>query len=122
MRRRTIHDLPEMRGFRRQLRTHGTPAEATLWRALKRSRLEGRRFRRPHGIGPDVVDFYCPTERLAVELDSAVHDDPVRRDYDSAREAYLSGLGSRVVRFENQMVFQHLEEVLEEIARHFWGR
>ena len=104
---------------RQHLRSKGTPAEAALWRLLKARGLGGRRFRRQYGIGPYVLDFYCPTERLAVELDGAVHDDPAARAYDDARTAVLAREGTQVVRFENQRVFEDTDAVLAEIASHF---
>jgi very-short-patch-repair endonuclease len=50
-----------------------TPAEAILWKNLQRSQREGMKFRRQHGIGSYVVDFYCPDCTLAVELDGEGH-------------------------------------------------
>jgi very-short-patch-repair endonuclease len=83
---RRINDLPKYKPVRRALRTDGTPAEAALWTLLKRRQLQGRRFRRQHSVRPYVLDFYCPEERLAVELDGSVHFEPARRAYDAARE------------------------------------
>jgi len=67
---------------RRALRHALTPAEAQLWKYLQRSQFEGRKFRRQHGVGAYIVDFYCPAEALVVELDGAVHDhaEASRRD------------------------------------------
>lgn len=104
---------------RQRLRTHGTAAEARLWTALKRRRLRGRRFRRQYGIGRYVLDFCCPAERLAVELDGAVHASPEARASDAARTAALEAEGLRVVRFENRQVFDDLDGVLAHIAAQF---
>ena len=104
---------------RQHLRSDGTPAEAALWRLIKGRRLRGRRFRRQCGIGPYILDFCCPSERLAVELDGSVHDDPAARAYDDARTAALEAEGIRVVRFENRRVFEEPEAVLAEIASYF---
>ncbi|WP_420456480.1 endonuclease domain-containing protein [Rubrivirga sp.] len=107
---------PRQRPVRQHLRTHGTPAEVRLWTALKGRRLRGRQFRRQYGIGPYVLDFCCPAERLAVELDGAVHDSPQARAYDTARTEALEAEGLRVVRFENKLVFDNLDGVLAAIA------
>lgn len=96
-----------------------TPAEAALWKLLKNKQLRGRKFRRQHSAGPYVLDFYCPAERLAVELDGAVHDDPLRGRYDAARTTTLNRHGIRVVRFENRDVLEQPDVVLEAIAWHF---
>ncbi len=108
-----------MRQHRRDLRKIMTPAEAALWKLLQKRQLEGRRFRRQHSVGPFILDFYCLEERLPVELDGAVHDNPGRGEYDDERTASLQAHGIRVVRFENRAVFDDPETVLEAIAWHF---
>jgi len=67
------------------------------------------------------VDFYCAEEQLVVELDGAVHDDPARAAADAERQGFLEGLGLRVVRFENRMVFEYGAAVLAAIADYFGG-
>lgn len=114
-----IHNEKRLKALRRGLRNEATSAEAKLWRYLKRSQLEGRKFRRQHSIGPYIVDFYCPAEKLVVELDGEPHNAPNRKDYDSEREDYLQEQGVCVVRFENQVVFENIDVVLEGIAWHF---
>ena len=86
---------------------------------LRKSQLEGRKFRRQHSIGSYIVDFYCPSEELAVELDGAPHDDPVRAEYDDERTSFLNEQDVNVVRFENQQVFDQPDVVLAAIAHHF---
>ena len=105
--------------LRQRLRSHGTPAEARLWTLLKNGQVDGRRFRRQYGVGPYILDFYCPSERLAVELDGAVHDAPGRAAYDAARTQHLDGVGVRVLRFENRSVFDGPEGVVAAIADAF---
>ena len=116
---RRVHNRRALKERRRQLRNQSTPAEAVLWRYLRGCQLEGRKFRRQHSVGPYVVDFYCPEERLAVELDGAVHDDPARRAYDALRQDYLHGQGIRVVRFENRRVFDDPNAVLRGVIAFF---
>ena len=62
-----IHNREYLKIFRRDLRNAGTPAEATLWKQLRNSQLDGKKFRRQHSIGPYIVDFFCPEARLAIE-------------------------------------------------------
>ncbi len=89
---------------------------------LQKRQMEGRKFRRQHGIGPYIVDFYCPAERLAVELDGAVHQNPWRQDYDDERTAFLRQYDIRVLRFENRKVFEQPDVVLQAIAACFGNR
>jgi very-short-patch-repair endonuclease len=118
-RQQRIHNLHQLRTFRRELRKHLTPAEAKLWTHLKGAHLEGRKFRRQHSVARYILDFYCPQERLAIELDGEVHSFVSAQEYDLERDAFLSMLGIKVLRFENKVVFRDTEAVLIEIQRHF---
>ena len=110
-----LHNLPQFKERRRQLRNSLTPAEALLWKNLQRSQVDGRKFRRQHSVGRYVVDFYCPARRLAVEVDGQGHFDSTRSEYDVKRTRFLEQQGIRVLRFENRQVFESLEEVLAAI-------
>jgi len=114
-----FYNHPSLGARRRTLRASMTPAEAALWRVLQRSQLQGRKFRRQHSIGPYVVDFYCPKERLVVELEGSAHDSERTAIRDEARERFLSAEGLTVLRLENRHVFENPEGVLELIKQHF---
>ena len=114
-RRRLIHNDEKLNRRRTELRNTLTPAEALLWTNLKNSQLEGKKFRRQHGIGPYIVDFYCPECRLAVELDGEGHMSIQAEELDARRTEFLKRFNVRVIRFENKEVFESLEFVLEEI-------
>jgi very-short-patch-repair endonuclease len=113
------HNLPQLKPRRREFRTSLTSAEALLWRHLQRSKLQGRKFRRQHRVGPYVLDFYCPSERLAVKLDGAAHDHDLAVRRDVLRTTYLATTGVRVIRFENDDVVRNPEGVLASITRCF---
>lgn len=110
------HNKPWQAPTRQQLRTHGTSAEAMLWRYLQRRQLAGLRVRRQFGVGPYILDFYVPSTRLAIELDGAVHDDPARAGYDAERTRHLATEGIRMLRIENRYVFDDPDAVLAAIA------
>jgi very-short-patch-repair endonuclease len=116
-----IYNLSYLKERRRALRNNLTSAEAVLWILLKDSQLSGRKFRRQHSIKKFIVDFYCPSEKLVIELDGSSHDNSgqVNADYD--RDNELKTLGLKVLRIENDMVFRHPEETLEIIERQFKG-
>ena len=88
---------------------------------LKGRQLRGRKFRRQHSVAGYVLDFYCPDERLAVELDGSVHDDPARQAYDARRQRALERDGIRVLRFTNETVLQTPDVVLAHITECFAG-
>ena len=115
MNKRT-HNQLQQKELRRKLRTHGTIAEATLWQMLKSRQIEEFKFRRQFGIGPYILDFYCPELRLCIELDGQPHFTSEGYEYDLHRTEYLNRFhGIQVMRFENIDVFCYPENVLSEI-------
>lgn len=66
-----------------------------------------------------IVDFYCPEEKLIIELDGQYHMNSTAQEKDAARTRKMEELGFRVIRFENRSVFENLDWVLEEIKRNF---
>jgi len=119
MRKNQLHNIDKLRDRRKELRSNLTPAEAFLWKHLKSSQLEGRKFRRQHSFGQFVIDFYCSTEKLGVELDGMYHFTEEQLKYDAERTEYMNSLGIRLVRFENAEVFEKTEEVLSKIKECF---
>ena len=117
-----IHTLPELKTFRTDLRSTLTPAEARLWTLIKSSKLDGRKFRRQHSVGRYILDFYCPSEKVAIELDGDGHYTLPARTYDSERRIFLEQFGINVIRFENQTVFTNEEWVLDRIRYEFGRR
>ena len=102
MRTEQQYNLPEQKAFRKELRNSMTSAEVVLWQMLKGKQIEGFKFRRQFGIGPFVVDFYCPILRLAIELDGAYHFSEEMESYDEQRSLYLARNDIKVLRFENR--------------------
>lgn len=103
---------------RRHLRNHGTSAEAILWKGLKAKQLKGKKFRRQFSIGNYILDFFCPSEKLCVELDGETHFTEVGVEKDRIRDKYLNSLGIQVLRFDNEDVYQNPTAVLEMICEH----
>ena len=114
-----INNLNYLKQYRKQLRNNPTKAETMLWKALKKSQLEGRKFRRQHSVFNYILDFYCPQEKLAIELDGNVHDNMVNEAYDFKRDKELEELGIKVLRFKNHLIFEQLDMVLEAIKSNF---
>jgi len=103
-----------------QLRRDATAPERILWSVLGARKLGGLKFRRQHPIEPYIVDFYCASAKLIVELDGDSHDG--REDYDQRREAFLRNLGFKVVRVSNDEVLNNLDGVAEYIFREAGGK
>lgn len=102
---------------RKELRSHATPAEAALWKMLKNSQVGGYKFRRQHGIGPYILDFYCPLLRLDIELDGSAHDAPMADKHDEIRTKFLQKQGITVLRFRNELVYRNPNAIIEEIIK-----
>jgi very-short-patch-repair endonuclease len=100
----------------REMRHPQTPAEATLWRAI-RSRNLGYKFRRQHPIDRFVIDFYCAQAKLCIEIDGDSHFEPGQEEYDAARTIVLEELGYKVMRFTNHDVRYNLHAVVDEIIK-----
>lgn len=112
----------ELLVFARQLRKAQTDAETLLWFLLRDRRFCGFKFRRQYPLGGYILDFYCSTAKVAIELDGGGHNSEEQRLYDQVRTKTLAGAGIRVVRFWNNDVLNSLENVLEEIHVQLTGK
>jgi very-short-patch-repair endonuclease len=99
----------------RELRHNPTPAERHAWTLLRNRGILGLKFRRQHVLHGFIVDFYCLSERIVIELEGDVHDAEEQRVYDRARAGLLTAAGYEVIRVRNRDVSrEHLETVLRE--------
>ncbi len=114
-----INNLPHLKTFRKQLRKKLTPAEAKLWTLLKGKQLDGRKFRRQFSVANYILDFYCPSEKLAIEVDGQGHFEASQAEYDRERDLFLLHTGIKVLRFENKWVWDNPEGLLEEVRKNF---
>ena len=117
-RKNQIHSLHYLKENRKALRIDLTSAEATLWRILKGEKLNGVQFRKQHSIENFIVDFYCPSAKLIIELDGQGHFTSEGKSYDSIRDARLQELGFIILRFENKELFKNPEGVIHIITQH----
>ena len=106
---------PDQKNIRKSLRNNATLSETILWRALKGRAAGGYKFRRQQGIGPYILDFFCPELLLCVEIDGSSHD--YKYEYDERRTLFLRSQGIRVIRFSNEQVSTCLDGVVSEIIR-----
>jgi very-short-patch-repair endonuclease len=97
------------------LRSNTTNPEQRLWSILCRRQLGGLKFRRQHPIEPYIVDFYCASANLVVELDGDSHAG--RETYDKLRSEHLQKLSLKILRITNDDVIHNLEGVGIAILR-----
>jgi very-short-patch-repair endonuclease len=98
----------------RRLRRELSLPEKLLWVRIRRSDLK---FRRQHPIGEYVLDFYCPSTKLAIEVDGAAHDLGDRPQRDERRTEWLKDQGIAVLRIPAKDVLRDPDEVADALIR-----
>ncbi|MDQ5768227.1 endonuclease domain-containing protein [Thiothrix subterranea] len=103
-------------------RKNPTPAEYKMWsEILRRRQLTGFKFLRQKPIDGYIVDFYCATLALAIEIDGDSHAD--KMEYDTERTRILNAYDLQIIRYTNdevlgnpQGVYLHLiEQILARL-------
>ena len=103
--------------FSRQLRTKQTPWEVKLWSRIRAGRFYGLKFKRQVLVDEYIVDFYCHTKKLIIELDGGYHNEEKKKISDLHRQSYLKKQGYTLLRFWNGDIDTNLEGVLETIKK-----
>jgi very-short-patch-repair endonuclease len=106
---------PEIQRLARNLRKSQTEAEQILWSKLRSRQLLGFKFRRQHPIENYILDFYCIEAQLAIEIDGGQHAEKENIKRDDQRTALLNQKGIRVIRYWNNDVLEHIDEIYEDI-------
>ena len=97
----------------RRLRREMTPHERKLWYLFLRKypvKIYKQRI-----IGRFIVDFYCASAKLVIEVDGSQHYEPQGAAYDEDRSAFLTDLGLAVLRFSNREIDGDFRSVCEQI-------
>ena len=100
----------------RQLRREMTPQERKLWYLFLRTypvKVYKQRI-----IGKFIVDFYCASAKLVIEVDGSQHYDPSKQENDRKRTEYLSGYDILVLRIPNNEVMHNFSGVCQFIDYH----
>ena len=95
------------------LRSKMTQSESILWERLKGKQVNGLRFRRQHPINIYIVDFYCHSQKLIIEVDGEIHKTQI--EYDNERTKDLEMYGLKVIRFQNSQINNEIEKVISSI-------
>ena len=97
----------------RRLRREMTPHERKLWYLFLRKypiKIYKQRI-----IGKFIVDFYCASAKLVIEVDGSQHYEPKGKAYDEERSIFLSTLGLEVLRLSNRDIDRDFRGVCEQI-------
>lgn len=95
------------------LRRNMTKEERRLWYGFLKSLPVT--VNRQKTIGSYIVDFYCFSAGLVIELDGSQHYEEQGKNSDAVRDGYLRSLGLRVLRYSNRDVNQNFAGVCEDI-------
>jgi len=94
------------------LRQNSTKAEIILWKYIKGEVL-GNEFHRQRPIDEYILDFYCDELKLAIEIDGYTHDYNYEKDLE--RQTKLERLGIQILRFTDEDVKKHLNDVIRTL-------
>ena len=98
------------------LRKNMTKEERHLWYDFLKN--QPINFNRQKVIGNYIVDFYCASVRLAIEIDGSQHYEETGKAKDIKRDNYLESLGLTVLRYSNYDVNCNFEGVCRDILKY----
>lgn len=99
--------------YSRQLRSNQTNAEKLLWQKLRKRQL-GVRFQRQYVFDNKyIVDFYCVSLKLIIEINGGQHND---NHQDDIRDNYIKKRGCKILRFWNNDILENIEGCLSQIT------
>ena len=99
----------------RILRENATTAELKLWEHLKNKGFLGLKFRFQHPTLKYILDFYCHSIKLCIEIDGDVHNNAAENFYDLDRSNNIQDIGITELRFKNSEVINDIDFVLSRI-------
>jgi len=112
---RNIKKNQKQISFARELRQKQTDSEKALWQKLRDKQFEGIKFRRQQPVGPYIVDFISPKEKIIIEIDGGQHNEKEIQKKDEERTVWLEKEGYLILRFWNNEVLFNPGGVLERI-------
>lgn len=95
-----------------RMRRELTEPEKRLRRHLSGSKLGGLKFRRQAMIGDRIVDFFCPSKGLIIEVNGSTHGREVDETLD---RAMLDQYGYATIRVTNEDIRNNMDGVLQHI-------
>ncbi len=101
----------------REVRKVAAPAELQLWSKLRDGRLDGLSFRRQHPMGKYILDFYCASLKLAVELSGGEHFEPAHLARDKVRIDWFTAKGIETLHIRNADVLENTSGAVETILQ-----
>lgn len=91
------------------------PAIEKLHQALI---TKGTEFIQNHKIGNYCFDFYCPTTKVAIEIDGYAHEFSEVYSQDQPKKLYVQSLDITVFRFTDYQILTDIEEIFRALKYH----
>ena len=101
----------------RELRKETTEAEKLFWeKILENKKLANFKFTRQKPLDHFIVDFYCSSLSLIIEIDGEVHD--FQKERDRERDYLLEQkFGLKIIRYTNKKILDNIEKVTDDLIR-----
>ena len=104
-----------LRDYAHELRNESvSKAEKYLWKAALSRNQMGVKFKRQRPILYYIVDFFCPTLQLVIEIDGSSHIS--KGEYDFKRQQRLEKIGCTFLRFHEGEVLNQYDKVHDQIV------
>ena len=113
---RTLPYNPNLKDRAKELRKAGSLPEALLWKEIKNQKLNGLDFDRQKIIGNYIVDFFCASKFLVIEIDDKSHN--FKEEYDRVRDEYLKSLNLNVIHITAAAVLKSPHAIYEWLSNH----
>lgn len=104
-----------------RLRGQQTFAEVILWNYL-RTKPHGFKIRRQHPFSTYILDFYCHSLKLVIEVDGSIHNIEEVKENDLVRQQQLEKEGLAFLRFSNDEIRLKQEEIIQQIETFLKGK
>ncbi len=106
-----------LKQYSKDLRNSSTKSEILLWTRLRKKQICGIKFSRQKPLLNYIVDFYALKVKLVIEIDGFTHDE-VKNDYDTRRQKDLENLGLKIMRFNDQEIYNNLDGIISTIEQY----
>ena len=98
-----------------ELRKEATQQERQLWHCFLKDYPV--KFRRQTTVNSFILDFYCASLKLGIEIDGSQHYTDQGLAYDEERSAVIESYGIEIIRFSNFDVDHNFEGVCAAIDK-----
>jgi very-short-patch-repair endonuclease len=94
----------------KELRKAGNLSGVLFWNQVKNKKFLELDFDRQKIIGNYIVDFYCKSLGIIIEIDGSSHDS--KEEYDEERDSYFKSLNLKVIHIQDSDIKNNLDTVI----------